>query len=204
MKNRILENLFEGGLPKEFLRYCKSCDKFKSPAEFGKVGGTAYNQKRPECLLCAKRNGKVTTRLKKAFAHLKPRDNDYKFRCPDCLRNRRELELFCRHKALWVIDHDHKTEKFRAWICQLCNVGSGYFNDDPETLRRRANNLELYASKDYDADLWNLFKELKPPYEEVLSKIKSFHQPTDVYKIMDDNNWLWEDFYDETERRQNG
>ncbi len=39
-------------------------------------------------------------------------------------------------------DHDHKTGKFRGWICRRCNTILGYVKDSPELLKRLANYLE--------------------------------------------------------------
>ena len=39
-------------------------------------------------------------------------------------------------------DHDHKTGKFRGWICRRCNTILGYVKDNPELLRSLANYLE--------------------------------------------------------------
>ncbi len=41
-------------------------------------------------------------------------------------------------------DHDHETHKFRAWVCNGCNTGTGLI-DNPNLLRRRAALLERAA-----------------------------------------------------------
>jgi hypothetical protein len=38
-------------------------------------------------------------------------------------------------------DHDHRSGLFRGWLCNGCNRGLGFFDDDPETLRRAADYL---------------------------------------------------------------
>jgi Recombination endonuclease VII len=38
-------------------------------------------------------------------------------------------------------DHNHKTGKFRGWICRLCNIGIGNFKDNPDTCAKAAEYL---------------------------------------------------------------
>lgn len=40
-----------------------------------------------------------------------------------------------------AIDHCHKTGAIRGILCHHCNVGLGYFLDDPKLLRLAANYL---------------------------------------------------------------
>lgn len=37
-----------------------------------------------------------------------------------------------------VVDHCHKTGKFRALLCDPCNRGLGFFRDNVEVLQRAA------------------------------------------------------------------
>lgn len=39
-------------------------------------------------------------------------------------------------------DHDHKTGKFRGWICHDCNTSLGKAKDNPSLLRRMAEYIE--------------------------------------------------------------
>lgn len=41
-----------------------------------------------------------------------------------------------------AVDHDHKTGKIRALLCDRCNRGIGFFDEDPTRLRIAADYLE--------------------------------------------------------------
>lgn len=43
------------------------------------------------------------------------------------------------------VDHDHKSGKVRALLCQMCNVGLGSFRDSAYLLDRAASYVELHA-----------------------------------------------------------
>ena len=43
-----------------------------------------------------------------------------------------------------VLDHNHKTGKPRAWICDSCNTGLGRFNDDINVLKTVIEYLEYF------------------------------------------------------------
>lgn len=44
-------------------------------------------------------------------------------------------------------DHDHKTGKFRGWICNCCNTVIGWSKDCPGTLRKLAEYLETHERR---------------------------------------------------------
>lgn len=45
-------------------------------------------------------------------------------------------------------DHCHKTLKYRGRICNRCNSGLGFLQDNPALLRAAADYLEKYIPKD--------------------------------------------------------
>lgn len=44
----------------------------------------------------------------------------------------------------FCVDHDHKTDKIRALLCNGCNQGLGYFNDNPELLEKAAHYTRTF------------------------------------------------------------
>jgi len=49
----------------------------------------------------------------------------------------------CGSIGIMCYDHDHKTGKFRGWLCSNCNTALGHIKDNPETLTSLANYLKL-------------------------------------------------------------
>jgi recombination endonuclease VII len=45
-----------------------------------------------------------------------------------------------------AVDHDHKTGKVRALLCDKCNRGIGYFDDDSQLLRTAADFIDKHRS----------------------------------------------------------
>ncbi len=43
-------------------------------------------------------------------------------------------------------DHDHKTHKQRGILCRKCNLGIGYFNDDPVALESAIEYLKKWKA----------------------------------------------------------
>lgn len=48
----------------------------------------------------------------------------------------------CGSPGRICFDHNHKTGKFRGWLCSGCNLALGNVRDSPETLRKLADYLE--------------------------------------------------------------
>ena len=52
----------------------------------------------------------------------------------------------CGEPGKIFADHNHKTEKFRGWLCQECNLGLGAFKDDPKRLRKAIAYLRKHSA----------------------------------------------------------
>ena len=131
-------SLFDDNKPKSNLdvqgKVCNSCKQFKPLSEYSRAAGG--NHVRPDCKTCSNRQQKVREELKKE--HPYP-DEDYK--CPCCNRTADEVRWKTQpDRKVWCLDHNHKTESFRGYICFRCNIAVGQCADNPDV----AYNLYLY------------------------------------------------------------
>ena len=118
---------------------CNKCYKELPISMFSKHSGSkAPNYYRPECKSCNNQLSKVRRYLKEQYGS--PPKN---YRCPICNGTEQDVKgkggLTC---SSWVIDHDHKTDKFRGWLCHKCNRGIGCFHDDITMLKKAIYYLE--------------------------------------------------------------
>jgi NAD(P)H-flavin reductase len=47
----------------------------------------------------------------------------------------------CGDDAKLVYDHCHTSGNFRGWLCHHCNVGLGFFKDNPDALKKAIDYL---------------------------------------------------------------
>ena len=70
--------------------------------------------------------------------------------CPMCSRKRKDIKKEGEHGGLknnrevFVLDHDHDTGEFRGHICNTCNSGLGFLNDDLSRLKNAVKYLEKF------------------------------------------------------------
>ena len=67
-------------------------------------------------------------------------------------RKRPELCELCGKIGRICFDHDHKTGKFRGWICSKCNTVLGLIEDDKNILIKMINYLEQISTKVEDKE----------------------------------------------------
>lgn len=117
---------------------CSSCNRNLPTTNFSNASGGNYL--RYECRECGR---KKTNDRKKLRIHHPLSDPD-KHCCPIC--NSSAEQAFGKGgqhlKSSWVLDHDHKTGKFRGYICHNCNRGLGIFSDSIDRLKKAIGYLE--------------------------------------------------------------
>ena len=109
-------------------KQCKECGEVKLLEDFP-LFSTAGAGRKNTCKCCSNKQATVRRRLRRQ--HPVPIPGD----CPAC----------GRHTTKWVLDHDHKTDKFRGYICDSCNVAFGKFDDDSYTMQRSLNWLQSHG-----------------------------------------------------------
>ncbi len=98
---------------------CKECKEVKPDSEFKRSDGR-HRATRNRCKVCYRKQENLRNRLKKDNPIPPPG------KCPLCQQ----------HTEQWVLDHCHKEEVFRGYICSSCNAGIGLLHDDPSVLSR--------------------------------------------------------------------
>ena len=98
---------------------------------------------RSDCKTCTKKLNQIRTRLRKQ--NPLP-SSDYC--CPICKRTEEELKASGQFpdRTIWVVDHDHETEEFRAYICNICNQAIGRFDDNPDLILSAYKYLTEYVA----------------------------------------------------------
>jgi hypothetical protein len=95
-----------------------------------------HHIRRCECKPCRTAKARIVERLKRQYASLKPSLED---KCVICQRTGEQIKdsgSFTGKRGLWTLDHEHKSDKFRGWICQHCNNGLSGFRDNIESMKR--------------------------------------------------------------------
>jgi hypothetical protein len=129
-------------LDKSKTQRCSTCKKYKPFNMFAFREPTVAKSLRSECRKCKNISDRLVAQLK--LENPKPVDKNYK--CPCCGIKEKKLKSYGRwsDRSVWVLDHNHLTNTFRAWICNGCNIGLGRFNDDIKKLNNAIKYLKNY------------------------------------------------------------
>ena len=120
----------------EKTKVCNGCKQTLPVSLYSKSNGAKYP--RSKCKACEKALDQVRTRIKREVA---PPAEDYK--CPICHRGYEQIKgRGGIRSGAWCCDHDHITEKFRAWLCHDCNRGLGFLGDDLARCQRAVEYLK--------------------------------------------------------------
>ncbi|MBQ8251507.1 MAG: Hpy99I family type II restriction endonuclease [Alphaproteobacteria bacterium] len=120
-------------------KVCNVCCKLLDTSLFSKNQNGKNNRsvRRPSCDNCRKVIDGVSMSASEKNKWNKIKPNMEIFECPIC---RKKTIPGLTSKV--VLDHDHKTGKGRAWICDSCNTGLGRFKDDIELLESAIQYLK--------------------------------------------------------------
>lgn len=137
-------------------RRCCTCTQYKPVSEFHNdksgLAGKAYS-----CKICA------NSRARKHHADWRSKDPEYLTKARQYYIKRTHgitteqydaivlsqnnacaICLTTSPKGGWHLDHSHLTGKHRGILCNVCNRGLGYFQDDPTILQAAIGYLERH------------------------------------------------------------
>tara|TARA_R110000851_G_scaffold93230_3_gene203154 strand:+ start:6360 stop:6785 length:426 start_codon:yes stop_codon:yes gene_type:complete len=120
---------------------CNNCGQLQPVEQFKQMPSGEIKRK---CRTCARNQSQLVNHLKKVNAY-----PDAEYKCPIC--DRKLLELASKKQTrlqTWVLDHCHKTETFRGWLCFNCNSGLGQFKDNLHRLKKAVKYLESHSVKE--------------------------------------------------------
>ena len=103
-----------------------------------------YREASPEKVKATNKNGHLKRKYGITLEEYKKILENQKHLCLIC--NQPETRKHKGNKVDLVVDHCHKTGKFRGLICDSCNVGLARFKDNPEILQGAINYLNEYGS----------------------------------------------------------
>ena len=117
-------------------KVCSKCGVEQPIENFGRSSGAKY--RRTECNKCNRELVRVRKLLKEVTP---PPPSDHV--CPICEKTGEQVKGAGGKKSgTWCLDHDHKTGKFRGWICHTCNRAIGQLQDNVRILQNAIKYLE--------------------------------------------------------------
>ena len=123
---------------------CIKCNELRTLDKFANRSRNKNGDRtelRNDCNYCKTKETKVREKLKR----YNPPPNFETYKCPYCKRMQKDMTWFGKNKKqkCFVMEHCHKTEKFRGYVCQDCNTVIARSNESPTVLRKIADMLEL-------------------------------------------------------------
>ena len=131
-------------------KICIHCDEFKTLDKYDPRARNKAGERvdlRNDCRSCMDAKGKIVAQLKKI--HKIPDDHS----CPICKRKAEDF-LHRYRGSPFCLDHDHKTGKFRGYICMDCNTGLARFHENSEAMEEAIEYLENGGVKTDDQGLY--------------------------------------------------
>ena len=117
-------------------KICSKCGKEK-PIDLFRLRDRG-SHRRTECKSCESKLARERIKIRKSTP---PPPKDHK--CPICEKTAEEVQgKGGKNLGPWVYDHDHKTKKFRGYLCHSCNRTLGGFGDDIDTMLRAIEYLK--------------------------------------------------------------
>ena len=138
----LFQDVKDEPIDKSKTQRCSKCKKYKLLSMFRFREPAVGKSLRSECIKCRASKCKLVGKLK--LENPRPTNKDYQ--CPCCGKKENQIKAYGRWGtwSAWVLDHNHTTDKFRAWICNNCNIGLGRFNDDIKKLNNAIKYLKNY------------------------------------------------------------
>lgn len=122
-------------------KVCNTCKEMKPLSEYSRAAGG--NHVRPDCKDCSNHAARVRNVLKKQIPYP---DKDYC--CPICNKTEEEVRWKTQeNRKVWCLDHNHKDDSFRGWICFRCNIAVGQVKDDPAIAYRLYEYLKGFEGE---------------------------------------------------------
>ena len=103
---------------------CSKCKTEKPLDEFHSDRRTT-NRKRADCIACRTHHRAMSNISRDDYIYLLMKQDGC---CAVCRVERAD------YKREFSVDHNHNTGTVRGLLCSNCNLGLGYFKDNPTTL----------------------------------------------------------------------
>ena len=138
MQEELFSDITSMNFTEKGCKVCKSCGVERPielmPHFWYKADGTS--SKGNVCNICRSKQKRIVSNLKKTIP-----EPDPNYKCPVCQKKKEELPT---KRMYWVLDHCHKTNSFRGWLCNTCNSALGWLEDDINYVRRAIYYLEKH------------------------------------------------------------